>query len=819
MPNPIRYIEVALDVPLAKSFTYAVPNPAWRLQVGALVQVPWRQKTMSGIILQVHEKIPPVSYKIRNIASVVQDYPIISKPLLDMLCFMASYYAEPVGACIALALPKGMMRDGVCVYRCAPEANVELLDSENERAKFALAISTLGTQELTGAQLCKDSPITYFDLDSWRERGLLHARWTLLQERRQESRALFVEAIPEAIAGKKLGAKQSAILETLKSQGRTTLSALNITYANCGHIVRRLQELGLVHLQEDVQHRSSFDDCIVEHHPVTLTDEQSLAIAKIESTPGFCGFLLHGVTGSGKTEVYLRIMKNVREQGKGALMVLPEIALTPQFCAIFRAVFGDDVAVLHSGLSEAERFDAWSRLQSGQVHIALGARSALFAPVQNIGLIVIDEEHDGSFKQAESPRYHARDMALVLGQRANCPVILGSATPSLESFSKAQSAKLCYLTLHQRPQARPMPSIQIIDMAKEHRAPLDPALPPETLAYEELKQKLLSPALLNAITQTLQRKEQIIIFLNRRGHSTFIQCSYCGYAAYCPHCAVSMTYHQYAKALRCHYCGYEQALPTRCPKCNRTDIGLLGYGTERLVTILQQIYPSARIERLDRDRAGTKELRHILQDFKTGQTDILVGTQMLAKGHDIHNVTLVGVISADLSLNLPDFRASERTFQLLTQVSGRAGRGSRPGQVLIQSLVPDHPVLQAVCSANYTQFAFDELRLRQALAYPPFVFLILIRIQDPDISSVERLARGIALCARRTLPTDGVVLGPAPAPIIMLRGNNRYQIMLKHPKRPVLHPWLRQILYESQNLRKAMSTIKIIIDIDPLDMM
>jgi primosomal protein N' (replication factor Y) len=819
----VQFVEVALDLPLPQTFTYAVQDAAKRLRVGTLVQVPFRQKTMSGIILKVYDHAPKVSYKIRKVSAIVKDFPLLTPPMVQMLSFMASYYHEPIGLCINLAIPHGLMRDGTCVYQWGRAPRPEDGLSDEECKNLEKVAELLAENALTASELCKSANISYFQLDAWLDKGIVHGNWKLEQKRREESSVIYIEAIKDVESKRKLGTKQESILQLIKTQGRLTTTTLNQHFGYCGNIVRRLEELGLVRSYEETQHRFSFDDCVTESNVISLSDEQNEAIESILAQNGFKGFLLHGVTGSGKTEVYLRVMEQLRNKGKGALLILPEISLTPQFCAIFRGRFGDDVAVLHSQLSEAERFDAWARIQSGRVHIALGARSALFAPVQNLGLIVVDEEHDGSFKQSESPRYHARDMALVLGKQWDCPVILGSATPSLESFTKAKNGKLHYLSLCERPLARPMPELKIIDMSSQNRKQLDPdlaaTLDADARIQIELEQRLISPELCEAITQTLERREQVIVFLNRRGYSTFIQCDYCGHAIYCPHCAVSLTYHQYAKQLRCHYCNYEQAIPEHCPKCLRPDLGRLGYGTERLVGILQKRFPTAQIERLDRDRASAAGLRNILDRFRTGSLDILVGTQMLAKGHDIHNVTLVGVISADLSLNFPDFRASERCFQILTQVAGRAGRGNRQGRVLIQSLVPEHPVLKAVIASDYNTFALNELRLRHALAYPPFHSLILIRIEGEDISSVERLAQFLAQIARRHSPKDGVALGPAPAPILILRGNSRYQIMLKHQHRSQLHTWLQKIQHHSNNIRKNFAKIKVIIDIDPLDMM
>lgn len=779
--------------------------------VGAVVQVPVKSSSATGIVVEVMAD-KGGDFRTKKVLEVVEQRPVMSDAMARMITFMSGYYEAPLGMALRLAMPGGMMRAGRCFYR---KGRVNAEGDEGGRVLAVLADKAMSGRELSAA-----SGVAAAYLEGMAERGELDTEWVLDRSRRTESVEAEYRPVSGAEPPKKLGAKQQQIFDFVCAYPDGV--RYGVIVEKCGQslpVLRRLEELGLITSSEKAKNKTSFDDVVPVITDVSWTDEQREAVETIVAHRGYGGFLLHGVTGSGKTEVYMGVMEAVRKRGGGCILMLPEIALTPQFCAIFKGRFGDDVAVLHSGLSEVERYDTWNRIRTGRLHIAIGPRSALFAPVQNLGLIVVDEEHDASFKQDETPRYHARDMALVLGQYAGCPVILGSATPSLESYMRACEGKIRRLVLSRRPQARPMPEIECVDM----RNRLMPAFPPDMDDAQkqllEMKHRLVSPRLEAALRETVERREQAIIFLNRRGFSTWLQCRYCGQPLYCPHCQVSLTYHRYANMLRCHYCNYEQPFAQTCPKCRRPDIELAGFGTERVVDILQACVPEARIDRLDRDRATPKALRETLSRFREGATDILVGTQMVAKGHDIHNVTLVGIISADMSLNLPDFRAAERTFQLLTQVSGRAGRGERPGRVIIQAMRPDHPVLEHVVGRDYEAFAKDELVLRKTLGYPPFVSMIMIRMEGEDPVELERYACMVSLEARRIMPQDGQILGPAPAPIYMLAGRVRFQMFFKHASRHALHRWVEWLMVRLGTLKQKNPHITLQTDVDPLSML
>jgi primosomal protein N' (replication factor Y) len=515
--------------------------------------------------------------------------------------------------------------------------------------------------------------------------------------------------------------------------------------------------------------------------------------------------LLHGVTGSGKTEVYIRAMRDALKSGQGAMMLVPEIALTPILSRRLRAHFGDQIAIFQSSLSKGERFDEWSRLRSGEARIVLGTRSAVFAPVQNLSLIIIDEEHDTSYRQEESPFYNARDTAIVRAQKESAVVVLGSATPSLESFHNAQSGKYQYLSLPDRVANRPMARAEMVDMKEVFARRKKPAI--------------FSDQLLEAIYQTRARGEQTIILLNRRGYSSFILCRSCGESISCPNCDVTLTYHQSDRTLVCHYCNHHERAPSQCPVCTSKFIYYIGEGTEQIEELLRKRFPELRIGRIDRD---TKQRRHefetTLLDFAKGEIDLLVGTQMLAKGHDFPNVTLVGVVSIDAGLALPDFRAAERAFQLITQVAGRAGRGDLPGRVLIQTYHPHHYALRHACAQDYRGFYDEEIRHRRNLGFPPFVALALMLIRHKDRSRANAIAHELrnALAKANNAHTCRI-LGPAPAPFARLRGEYRVQLLVKARSRKQMRAVIDQAMKSFEGAGKESRSVTL--EIDPVSMM
>jgi len=536
----------------------------------------------------------------------------------------------------------------------------------------------------------------------------------------------------------------------------------------------------------------------------SLTTDQLNALFAIQETEGFHTVLLHGVTGSGKTEVYIRATEHYIARGKTCLILVPEIGLTPQLTARFAQRFSDQTAILHSSLTKRQRIDEWIRIRTGSAAIVIGTRSAVFAPLQNLGLVVVDEEHETTYKQEELPRYNARDTAVMRAKLSGCAAVLGSATPSMESFRNAEARKYVYVPMTARVEDRPLPDVEIVNMREEYEAAEEPVI--------------FSRRLLQAAAERLERREQIMILLNRRGFSAFLLCRHCGYTFNCTACSVSMTFHKAISKLLCHYCGLAKTPPARCTKCDSEYIYYVGEGTEKIEAELKQIFPDACIGRIDRDTMRhIRDYERVLGGFRNGDIDVLVGTQMIAKGHDFPNVTLVGVVAADAALSLPDFRAAERTFQLLTQVAGRSGRGDRPGEVVIQSYFPDHYAFQLACTQRFEDFYARESRYRKAMFYPPFTSLAGIMILDRDASAASRLARKVSDFLD-SIRTDSIrVLGPAPAPLEKLKKVFRHQLLIKSPSRPDLHETLRRLQRYLE--QEKVNPTKVIIDIDPVSLL
>lgn len=540
--------------------------------------------------------------------------------------------------------------------------------------------------------------------------------------------------------------------------------------------------------------------------PLPLTDSQQNAIGPILNTIEAIRhevFLLYGVTGSGKTEIYLQSIQEVIERGQEAIVLVPEISLTPQMVNRFKGRFGDLVAVLHSGLSAGEKYDEWRKIQRKEVKVAVGARSAIFAPFENLGIIIIDEEHETSYKQEEMPRYHARDVAVERAKKYNCPVVLGSATPSLESFARAQKKVYHLLSLPTRMNNQTLPSVEIIDMREELR---------------NGNRSMFSRKLFEMLKDRIEKGQQTVLFLNKRGHSSFVMCRDCGYVMNCPNCDISLTYHRVNEQMKCHYCGYESHVPKQCPECSSDYIRYFGTGTQKVEDELGKILPEARVIRMDVDTTGRKgSHERLLTDFQNGKADILLGTQMIAKGLDFPNITLVGVLSADTMLHLPDFRASEKTFQLLTQVSGRAGRHQLPGEVIIQTYTPEHYSVELAGTQDYDLFYQREMMIRKTHHYPPFYYLSLITVSHDHLMTVVSATEKIVNYVRSQVSKDAVILGPAASPIPRINNRYRYQCLIKYKREPNLTKILKTILDQYQLDTK--SGLMVSIDVNPFILM
>ena len=640
-----------------------------------------------------------------------------------------------------------------------------------------------------------------------------------------------------------LGKPEQEVLTFLAEKKRTTTKALRRRFPSLhlSEVLGRLEERGFITIQERLPGyqrgylRGAAASPTVGEEPerYRLSQAQESVLVPILSSlakPSFTTFLLHGVTGSGKTEVYLQAAEAAVKQGKGVLILVPEIALTHQLVEQVRARFGPQVALLHSGLVGAERWAAWWQIARGEAPVVVGARSAIFAPLPSLGLVVVDEEHDSAYKQEEGVRYNARDLAVVRGKLCSCPVILGSATPSMESYFHSRKRRYILLELPERVEEKRLPRVEVVDLrahsqgpiAKESRAK-GQGLSSKPLAIsQEPLRRLFSPSLCEALRHNFEAGGQSLLFLNRRGYANYLQCYLCGVVISCPNCSVTLTFHLHGRRLRCHYCGFFQAAPDLCPQCHGASLESLGVGTEQVEEAIKKLVPEARVARLDRDTASRRgALAHLLSAWRKNEIDILVGTQMVTKGHDIPGVTLVGVLLADVSLNLPDFRAAERTFQLLTQVAGRAGRGREDGRVIIQTYRPQHYSVRLAASHDFSRFAERELAYRKALSYPPFIRMVNLRLEGLDRDRVKALAEYLAQTLRSLCQEQKeapMLLGPAPAPIERLKGRYRWHLLLKGGESRTLHALVRKGK-EAILARAKAQGIRVIVDVDPYSML
>jgi primosomal protein N' (replication factor Y) len=816
------YAQIAVDIPLFTALTYEVPEQLeGLLEPGHLVQVPFRNRSKTGLVISVGEPLEDesIASKIRPIVDLVDAAPLLDERGVDFLSFIADYYLAPIGQVARLALPSFVRLEGLKHYRLITDNPSAATDLDDDLQAIVAHLDEAG------------DPVAVKDLKEMRK-GLTFTRLRALEELElvevtYEEKSARVKARTEKFyrladppgEGDRIGSKQAQIIELLDGEQSVSLSDIRDEIKSPYSSLSGLEDRGFIKVWEEEVYRDPFEQeppREPEKHVLTLPQQQALqAIDTAREAEAFQGFVLHGVTGSGKTEVYVRAIRAEMQAGNRALVLLPEIALTPQFVAVFRGHFGERIAVLHSGLTPAEKFDQWRRIERDEVDIVIGARSAIFAPLTNLGIIVVDEEHDTSFKQEEGPRYNARDMALVRGKLENARVILGSATPSLESYHNARSGRLKYLPMPDRVAERPMPDVEIVDLRDEGHGPPGPS-------------DVLSHQLVRAVNDTLSHEMQAILFLNRRGFSPCVLCQSCGHVFQCRNCDVSLTYHRRQESLRCHHCDFSIRMPESCPECEDQKINRKGTGTEKLEGHLKELFPRANIARLDRDTSGGKGLRRTIKAFRKGEVDLLVGTQMVTKGHDFPGVITVGVIMADLSLNFPDFRAAERTFQLLTQVAGRAGRGDDPGHVYIQTYNPDHYSLKAAREHDYASFSERELALRRELSYPPFGYLIAIKFEAASEGRCIQAARDYASAARRALRADKVLgdsvfmLGPAMAPLSRLKGKSRWQILLKSRSRSAVRRLALAMLNGVAHFEPNKSQhrdVRIVVDVDPVNML
>ena len=808
-----QYCDVAVPVPLDATFTYRIPEDSPEPVVGGRVIVPFREQRLSGIVTELHDREP--DFTVKRVSQVLDTTPALTPELMELGRWIAQYYIAPVGEVFRTMLPLSAEFRRVIGYRIT-DKGIDALhaastvgsslrsrkEPEHQMLEYAVLNRLSDGEVVREGTLRSASGATRAVLQT-----MVRKKWIAredLSDVRDASRTVQIATLKE-VEGK-LNANQQTIVAYLRMQdGQKALvesvRELSVPRTTLQTLVKR----GLIELSEEA---AAFRMSGMRPRKLEFlfTAAQKAALETIINSVDqrkFLPMLLHGVTGSGKTAVYLSAMQAVLAKGRSAILLVPEIGLTPAMAADLHQIFGQEVAILHSALSDDERAEQWKRIRNGESHIVVGTRSAVFAPVPNLSLIVVDEEHDHSYKQEEMPRYHARDVAVMRAKMNNAAVVLGSATPSLETYYNALQGKYRLLELPERIERRPLPEVEVLDMRDEYQ---------RTKKDEALSRKLVAE-----IGERLERQEQVMVLLNRRGYSAFVLCRECGESIQCKNCAISMTYHKREHRLVCHYCGYMRPAPKTCPKCGSEFVQYLGTGSEKLEHILHGLFPQARIARLDRDTVhGRDDFERMLTALQSGEIDLLVGTQMIAKGHDVANVTLVGVVGSDAALSFPDFRAAERTFQLLTQVAGRAGRGEMPGKVVLQTFFPDHYAIQYAAAHDYRGFYEKEIRFRSWMHYPPFsaVSNVLVRSQKLD----EALSwSGVLGKWFENTRLEGVrVMGPAAAAIVRLKTEYRYHFLLKSASRERMNNVLRSMLdYATQ---QKIPRNNVVVDVDALSL-
>ncbi|HET9085950.1 MAG TPA: primosomal protein N' [Acidobacteriaceae bacterium] len=830
------YCDVALPVPVDRTFTYAIKDAM--PVAGGRVLVPFRREQMQGIVLALHDQAPPV--ETRSILRVLDQEPVLSSELLTLGRWIAEYYVAPLGEVLRTMLPLGAEVRHETVYRI----------TERGQQRLAIPAQRALTQDVAEmGPLPAASDLESAALEFLQQNGptrarqlrskigataatfdaLLASRWATRESTAAPRETRRTERFAVLIADArlpKLNENQQRLLAELASVGgRMRVADLRKSGASdstLGALLRReLVRLEEVPIGVFDAPAASGDLVSSAALPEAMLNEAQrdclLQIAASVHAGKFQPFLLHGVTGSGKTAVYMAAMRRALDAGLSSLLLVPEIGLTPAMVAQLRASFGSHVALLHSALTGADRTAQWHRIRNGEARVVVGTRSAVFAPVSNLALLIVDEEHDTSYKQADLPRYHARDVAVMRAKQAGATIVLGSATPSLESWSNAQRGRYSLLSMHNRVGQRPLPEVSLIDMRREFT--------------ETGQETLLSRALQEEIESTLGRGEQAILLLNRRGYSIVAMCRACGDKLECENCAIALTHHKSAsddapsiperpqsQRMECHYCGFRRMVPNRCPSCESEHLFFYGVGSQQGEEKLQEIFPHARIARMDRDTMRHhRDYERILARMQSGEVNLLVGTQMIAKGHDIHGVTLVGVIGLDHALGLPDFRSAERVFQLLTQVAGRAGRGELPGRVLVQTHHPDHYAIRCAAVHDYNSFVDQEMHYRRLLHYPPAAVLTNVLIEHTDLAKATQWTNLLKeWMQNRTLP--GVrVIGPAASPISRIKRVYRFHFILKASHRKQLIPAVRQMLAyaDSAEIPRRFLTI----DVDAVHLM
>ncbi len=813
-----KYFEVAVSAPIDRALTYGAPDRgSYPLVPGMRVLVPLGRRRITGYILEEVDT-PPEGQRIRKIQEVLDPEPIFPAAQVGFYRWISAYYHYPIGEVIKTALPAGLTKKSgrrVVLTETGKKHLEQVTEGVIRNKPWFQDLLCKGeiSPGLTG-RLWQTKERKLFE--SWEKEGWVAVSSELLGgsvKARTETCCCLVEK-PGSNAPLKVSEQKTlTVLEQISvASKRRHVPRREITrvYAGAGRALRSLAEKNIIRFEEQQVYRDPFGESFLAGDiPETLTGEQQKALDAILPAiekGGYAPFLLHGVTGSGKTEVYLQAAAFTLEQGKSVLVLVPEIALATQLEAHFLARFGSRVALLHSGLSAGERFDQWQRIAAAKADLVIGVRSAVFAPLHDPGLIIVDEEHDSSYKQDDGLRYHARDLAVLRASRSPAAVILGSATPSVTSYYHATQGKYTLLTLAKRIEERPLPTVEVVNM--------------QEVKNVSGKTPVFSPLLLKNLRENLERSEQSLVFLNRRGYANFMICRECGQVIECRHCKVSLTLHRAEQRLVCHYCGFSASSKSLCPNCRSSSLAAVGVGTERLEDELALQLPGARIARLDRDTCRKRnDYVKILRAVHRGDVDILLGTQMITKGHHFPNVTLVGIVLADTGLGLPDFRAGERTFQLISQVTGRAGRGERPGRVVVQTFQPDHYAINLAEKHDYKGMYTREIALRKSLGYPPFSRLVNVRIEALEEAAVQDAAVKLGNLAQRFRKnSEPEILGPVPAPLQRLKDRHRWQLLLKGRRMKPLHGLLHRLEGEMASLTRG-GRVRILFDVDPEYMM
>ncbi|WP_342625416.1 primosomal protein N' [Bacillus subtilis] len=805
----MNFAEVIVDVStknIDRPFDYKIPDHLkGMIKTGMRVIVPFGPRKIQGFVTAVKEASDLSGKSVKEVEDLLDLTPVLTEELMILSSWLSdktlSFKITALQAMLPAALKAKYEKELKIAHGADLPPQVERLFSETKTLLYS-DIPDHETLKLIQRHVQKgDIDVTYKVAQKTNKKMVRHIQANASKE------VLAKQA--EGLS--RQAAKQQAILHFLISEPegvKIPAAELCKKTDTSSATIKTLIQKGLLKESYEEVYRDPYQDKMFKKtEPLPLTDEQRAAFEPIRETldsDEHKVFLLHGVTGSGKTEIYLQSIEKVLAKGKEAIVLVPEISLTPQMVNRFKGRFGSQVAVMHSGLSTGEKYDEWRKIHRKEVRLVVGARSAIFAPFENLGMIIIDEEHESSYKQEEMPRYHAKEVAIKRAEHHSCPVVLGSATPTLESYARAQKGVYELLSLKHRVNHRVMPEVSLVDMREELR---------------NGNRSMFSVELMEKLEETIAKGEQAVLFLNKRGYSSFVMCRDCGYVPQCPHCDISMTYHRYGQRLKCHYCGHEEPVPHTCPECASEHIRFFGTGTQRVEEELTKVLPSARVIRMDVDTTSRKGAHEkLLSAFGEGKADILLGTQMIAKGLDFPNVTLVGVLSADTTLHIPDFRSAEKTFQLLTQVSGRAGRHEKPGHVIIQTYTPSHYSIQLTKTHDYETFYQHEMAHRREQSYPPYYYLALVTVSHEEVAKAAVIAEKIAHFLKANCGDDTKILGPSASPIARIKDRYRYQCVIKYKQENQLSALLKKIL-EHYKREIEQKHVMISIDMNPYMMM